>query len=566
LGLKVLFVTHGFPPSDIAGTELLAKWIGNSLVRKGHQVSVFCPSFSPDRESSSVVEGMEVNRVFISPNNRTAFSDTYTDEIADFSFAKLVRKIKPDVAVIWHTIFLSAGVLEVLSQMRIPYVVFLADFHYMCHQTSLLTANLQPCDGPGDGTKCRDCIIATVPRELQTDDFDAAEQGRRRVSRMREVLSNATCLVAPSKFVNEKYTEFGIDPRNIHVIEPGINIDAIREKHSRSASPELRFGYLGGNLQHKGISVLLDAFRSVQSSGAKLLMAGPAMEPSPPSTAIANVRNLGRFANEDVGRILSDIDVLVVPSICHEAYGIVIREAFAAEIPVIVSDLRAQSDAVREGVDGLRFRSGDSADLASKMMLLIRTPKKVQELSRKMPPVPVIDKMANEMERLITDVFNSKAEKLAARADMPTLQERIDHVQFELLELKATNKTRERELIRSRNRNEKLEEENSNLRSQLASVQQEVSSKDVDLRVLRDENVTAHTKLESMQNNLLSMQDDMKKAREVNSTLGSELSSIKESFGYRIMRFYARRIDQLFPDGTRRGNLRKRLVRRLNNP
>jgi GT2 family glycosyltransferase len=39
--------------------------------------------------------------------------------------------------------------------------------------------------------------------------------------------------------------------------------------------------------------------------------------------------------------------------------------------------------------------------------------------------------------------------------------------------------------------------------------------------------------------------------------LDSALSSITSSFGYRVMRFYASRIDRFFPDGTRRGRVRR---------
>ena len=39
--------------------------------------------------------------------------------------------------------------------------------------------------------------------------------------------------------------------------------------------------------------------------------------------------------------------------------------------------------------------------------------------------------------------------------------------------------------------------------------------------------------------------------------LESELSSIRSSFGYDWMRFYAPRIDRIFPDGTRRGHVRR---------
>lgn len=45
--------------------------------------------------------------------------------------------------------------------------------------------------------------------------------------------------------------------------------------------------------------------------------------------------------------------------------------------------------------------------------------------------------------------------------------------------------------------------------------------------------------------------------------LSSELKTIKNSFGYRFMKFYAAGVHQLFPDGTRRGKLRETVINRL---
>ena len=41
----------------------------------------------------------------------------------------------------------------------------------------------------------------------------------------------------------------------------------------------------------------------------------------------------------------------------------------------------------------------------------------------------------------------------------------------------------------------------------------------------------------------------------------AELDIIKSSFGYKFMRFYSTRIDHLFPDGTKRGDFRKTVVK-----
>ena len=571
--LKVLFVTHGFPPSEVAGTELLARSVGRQLARKGNEIIVFCPAFSPELEAFSIVDGMEVHRVFVSPNEKTKFSDTYVDDAINYQFAKLVLEIRPNIALVWHTISLSAGILEVLSRMSIPYVLFLADFYYMCHKVHLLTASLQPCDGPGDGTKCKDCILATVPQSfLDRDGFDAAQLGRTRVAEMQELLRNATAIVAPSNFVKEKYLEFGVAANKMRVINPGVDTKTILSTYNHSQGDRLRFGYLGGNVEHKGISVLLEAFSSIQDK-AELLIAGLWMDRPLPAHSISHVRNMGMYSPQDIGRILSEIDVLIFPSTCHESYGLVIREAFATKIPVIVSDLRAQSDAVRDGVDGLQFRSTDASDLASKMTALIRNPEKLQGLRHRIRSVPDIDDTAERIERLLMHVSNSTGRKVLTRTRVIMLQERIARLQVDLLELRSTTRMRELEFTKLRDENLRLHEEEAKRNSTLTELQNETGRLQNENLRLHEEEAKRNSTLTELQNEKLRMQleitsmhDDLRKLHEENLGLGSELATLKRSVGYTVMKFYARRIDRLFPDGTRRGDFRRRIVKRLNNP
>ena len=48
---------------------------------------------------------------------------------------------------------------------------------------------------------------------------------------------------------------------------------------------------------------------------------------------------LGRYDNKDVGRILSEMDVLVVPSLWWENSPITIHEAFLTRTPVITAGI-----------------------------------------------------------------------------------------------------------------------------------------------------------------------------------------------------------------------------------
>ena len=60
-----------------------------------------------------------------------------------------------------------------------------------------------------------------------------------------------------------------------------------------------------------------------------------------------------------------------MPSICHEVNPTVIKEAFAARLPVIASDQGSTNEMIVEGVNGLSFRAGDAGDLKAKMLVMV---------------------------------------------------------------------------------------------------------------------------------------------------------------------------------------------------
>jgi glycosyltransferase involved in cell wall biosynthesis len=307
---------------------------------------------------------------------------------------------------------------------------------------------------------------------------------------MRELLQAASVIVAPSSFVKEKYVEFGLEKERVIVIPPGVDVRVIKRRHKTVRSDKLRFGYLGGNSELRGISLVLDAFNFIADSTVELVIAGQGMEHLLYTPVPRNTTVVGEYLPERVGEVLSKIDVLVVPSRCHESYNLLIREAFAAKIPVIVSDLRAQSDATREGIDGLHFKAGDVSDLASKMRLLKDRRTILVKLRRGIRNVPEVDRQAAKFEKLLRELVRRR--KTHAVDGFGTALE----------------------LVRLRLKNELSLKEVAHLKKRLEDTQ-------------------------------------------------LELNEIKQSLGYKFMRFYGRKIDRLFPDTTYRGKIKLVVKQRL---
>jgi len=125
------------------------------------------------------------------------------------------------------------------------------------------------------------------------------------------------------------------------------------------------------------VHVLVDALRTARLGKVKLSLFGVTVEPyvSELLRDAEDIENLelrafGSFEPAHLPGLLSDVDVVVVPSIWPETYSIVIREAFACGIPVIASRLGALPEGIRDGENGLLFEPGSTVGLAAILRML----------------------------------------------------------------------------------------------------------------------------------------------------------------------------------------------------
>jgi glycosyltransferase involved in cell wall biosynthesis len=81
-----------------------------------------------------------------------------------------------------------------------------------------------------------------------------------------------------------------------------------------------------------------------------------------------------------VGTELARLDVLVVPSLVPEGFGLTVIEGMAAGLPVVAPDAGGPADIVTDGVDGVLVPPGDAVALASALRRLASDPPTRQRL------------------------------------------------------------------------------------------------------------------------------------------------------------------------------------------
>lgn len=450
--MNIVHVMHGFPPRNIAGSEVYADVLSRELART-HEVHVFHRIHEPERSEYELQRTTDRGLTIWTINNTfrecQSFEQTYRNEAIAGKFGECLDEVRPDVVHVGHLTNLSTTLVTQAKERGIPVVFTLHDFWLFCQLGQLLKHDLSLCNGPQE-SQCAKCLAPqlalrpshreaydvlrnAMPRLLSNSRLDGLlraiyrqyarfvldvqrQESRRVGERTRHILeicSQVDLFVAPSRFLLEKFVQFGVPRSKMVYLDYGFDTARIASVPHRPSST-LRFGYTGTFIPSKGVHVLLEAFNSLDGADIELRLHGrfasfhDGYEDYPDRLrALANRRNVvwcGEYGNADIGRILSEIDVLVVPSIWYENSPLTIHEAFLAGVPVITTGIGGMAELVKDGVNGLLFEVGNAHDLARRMQALIDDRRLVERLRENIEPIVDIQRHAAQIEELYSRV------------------------------------------------------------------------------------------------------------------------------------------------------------------
>ena len=440
--MKILQVSHGFPPAKNAGVELYTFYLSKELYRLNHSVHVFCREEDPGKEEfSSFEEEMEGLRVTRVVNNLTWVTTPrgfYDHHFFDEIFSRILKQEKPDLVHFQHFIALSGHLLRIAKEEGCPVVLTLHDFFILCHRIQLLKGDNRLCSGPLFGLECASCVdpippswnsrtkfllkmkdvlpfpvIRRVQRFFIPSKF-LGHQGYEAFHRYRfmyEILKIPDIVLVPSLFVRELFLKYYPFLRSrIQVLPLGIP-PIVGPVSPRERGKRMRFCYFGNIFPFKGLHVLIDAFKNLPQGRATLTIYGSGTswtrsydEQLKDQARGYSVDFRGPFKREHLSEALNDQDVVVLPSLCPESFSLVIREANALGLPVIASRIGAIPEAVKDGVNGVLFEPGDVEALTHRMRRFVDEPHLIEKMASSMPRVHWMSDHALELTRIYQEI------------------------------------------------------------------------------------------------------------------------------------------------------------------
>ena len=403
MALDVLHLTHQFPPESRGGSETYAFELAQRQRAQGLGVEVLTGS-KHWRErvaiETDVVEGLTVHRLHR--------DDQYFDHHAKMwhpgierRFAAFLAERRPRLVHLHHWIRLTCNLVELCARAGVPAVVTLHDYYTSCPRVFRRRVGDEACRRPLSAASCRDC----VPRYGYEPDreLDAGIELYRDHYRAELSLASAV-LVAVGSTADLLAATTGV-PRSRYAVLPlgyRPRFGGLPPLAPPAAGAPLRFAFWGGVGRHKGVDVLLRAFRRVHAARpgrAELHVLGdfesPAFEAEIRALAAGLPLTLhGPFGAAELHAAAPHVGVF--PSTCLETFGLVLDECFELGLPCVTSDLGALPE--RVGGAGLRTRAGDDADLAAAMLRFVDEPGLWVELRAQRPPAtPGMDAHADAL-------------------------------------------------------------------------------------------------------------------------------------------------------------------------
>jgi len=178
------------------------------------------------------------------------------------------------------------------------------------------------------------------------------------------------------KWIDKKInrvTPLGIDA-NIFYRVPNPDLKELEDKTDIDLSKPLVL-FVGRLTKEKGVNLLLDSWRMVSQrhNDVQLLIIGRgALQKSVREFCQSNKRvyHLSYVSQNRLRNYYSAASIFVLPTF-KEGFGMVVGEAMACQVPVVVTKALGVRDLVLDGKTGFLVNIGDSAQLSQKVLCLL---------------------------------------------------------------------------------------------------------------------------------------------------------------------------------------------------
>ena len=370
--MKICIINNLYPPYARGGAEQVVKRTVEGLLKEGNEVVLI--TSTPDEEGVEEQKNLKIYRTrprniffYTQAHKHDAFSRFlwHVIDMFNFSVSKEVKRIltweKPDIVHTHNLMGLSFLIPSTIRSLGIRHV-------HTVHDVQLVEPS-----GIILKTKENSLRYTGVLTQMYT-------------WVMKKLLGSPEVVISPSQFLLDFYKTRGFfEKSNTTLLRNPLTLTFERSKSERK-DKEFNFLYLGQVEEHKGVFLLLEAFKNIKNT--KLHIAGDGSKLGDLKELTKennNVTYYGRVERDKLPELFSNMDVTVVPSLCYENSPTVIFESLYFGVPVLASRIEGIAELIEEGENGFTFEAGDTMSLQEKLEWCVEHRIDIEKMSIKIP-------------------------------------------------------------------------------------------------------------------------------------------------------------------------------------
>ncbi|MBA1277641.1 MULTISPECIES: glycosyltransferase family 4 protein [Pseudomonadaceae] len=356
--MKILFLHSLYAPHVGGGAEIVVRQLAEGLQGRGCDVTVLATGPETGLHEETL-GGVRLYRAGLHnlywhftqsrPNLLLRLGWHYRDRYnrrMRLYVREVIAREQPDVVICHNLTGWSISAWDEISAAGVPIVQVLHDLYLLCPKDTMFSK----------GRSCgRQCGMCSAFRQHHAG-----------------ASAQVAAVIGVSRFILDRVSGHGyFSQASRHVVHNSATLSESAPRTPRhNHSGLLRFGYIGTLSENKGVGWLIDQFQEL-SINATLEIAGRGkLDDEAQLKAKADPAKVRFVGYQNAATFMRNIDVLVVPSIWAEPFGLVAVEACAQHLPVIATNMGGLPEIIQNNLNGLLCSPADPDSLGRAMLKL----------------------------------------------------------------------------------------------------------------------------------------------------------------------------------------------------
>ena len=412
--MKIIQVLNHFLPQQTAGTEVYTWALSKELMKNGAEVKVLIPNYGKNQDESYVYDGITVHE-FAEPSLvDRAIIMGFREADGLQNFKAYLEQEKPDI-VHFHELAGSNGIgLPHVRAAKKQGAKIIMTFHlakYTCQTGTLMYKGKLSCDGKISNFKCSTCyldkkglknsaiLLSGISNVLYRMNIDLTKLNHpigtllgtcnivdrleRKLIELVNLCDNVVCI---TNWYQKVLLLNGINEDKITYIGTGLPYSHPYSSLSNEKGHAIKLMFLGRISQVKGLHLLIEALELFSDSEFELSIYGSSDGTNyehnlkEKTKGKSNIHWKGSLRQIQVNEEMQKHDLLCLCSTVCEMSPLVIQEARASGLPVLVSNVYGNKEQLEQGATGLMFEMNDITSLQQKLFELIKNPNLLKEM------------------------------------------------------------------------------------------------------------------------------------------------------------------------------------------